>query len=219
MRCGRVPTAWPAWSALYFPQEAAHLGSEALCRLDVAHMPDSGHHHQARRWDLGVEILSHTQRGTYILVAVQQQGRHVDAWKHIAEILIGERVKEHLLSGRMELGQERHDLVDQLRRCRFREHGRAPLACPLLGWQVECPQDVLEALFDYLGWQGAGPPGIDRSQDQGPRDRGMPTVEIQRELAAEGQPEHVRSLQAERLDERGEAVDVVGRAEPLGRIR
>jgi hypothetical protein len=46
----------------------------------------------------------------------------------------------------------------------------------------------------------------------------MPAVELQGEPAAEGQAEQVRLLEPECLDEGGEAVGVVARAEVLGRI-
>lgn len=46
----------------------------------------------------------------------------------------------------------------------------------------------------------------------------MPLVELQGESAAEGQAEQVRLFEPECLDEGGEGVGVVARAEMLGRI-
>ena len=46
----------------------------------------------------------------------------------------------------------------------------------------------------------------------------MPAVELEREPAAERQPDHVRPSQAECRDEGGEAVGEVGEAKRFGRI-
>jgi hypothetical protein len=46
----------------------------------------------------------------------------------------------------------------------------------------------------------------------------MAAEELERQSGAERQPEHVRALEAERLDEPGEAVGVAGQAVLLGRV-
>ncbi len=47
----------------------------------------------------------------------------------------------------------------------------------------------------------------------------MATIELKRQPSPERQPEHMWSLQAERVDERRKAIGIVGQAERLGRIR
>ena len=47
----------------------------------------------------------------------------------------------------------------------------------------------------------------------------MPAVELESQPTAKGQPRHMRSSQAERVDERRKGIGEVGQAKRFGRIR
>ena len=111
------------------------------------------------------------------------------------------------------------DLVDELRRRRFREESRDHRAHELIGRQIGYLQALPQALFDDLSRKGAGPPRIGAGEHQRHWDRGVPTVELEAKRSAERQPGHVRPPKAERVNESGEAVRVVRHAERLAWIR
>jgi hypothetical protein len=148
------------------PQETAHLGVEAFCRLDVDHVTDPRDDHESRTRDLGVKVLRYVQRRTRIFLAVQQQRRHVDALKDVAKICFGKRTRRRPQPGRMELGDVRRDLPDEFRRGRLREQRRDQGAHQLIRRQLGLPKGLLEALIDDLGGKRAGPPRIGRRQHQ-----------------------------------------------------
>ena len=84
-------------------EKLADLAVESLRSLDTARMTDAWQDNKPRRGDRGVEGLGHVQRGTLILVAVQQQRRNVHARKHITQIRFGKRPRHGSEPGWMEL--------------------------------------------------------------------------------------------------------------------
>lgn len=132
-------------------KEIADLAIEVVGGLDVAEVTDSGQHHECRPWDLGVEVFSHGQRRAFVGVPVQQQGRDFDAGKNVSEIGLCKRAELHSMPDRMDIGHDRHDLVDHVLGRRLAEHPRHVPGQPFLGGQVGFPQGSLEAFFNDLG--------------------------------------------------------------------
>ena len=93
--------------------------------------------------DPGVEVLGHPERRSPIRVAVEQERRHVDPRKHVAQVRLGQGVRHRPVSGRVELGHHRDDLIDQLRGRGFGEQPRDPARHELIGRQVGLPQRLL----------------------------------------------------------------------------
>jgi hypothetical protein len=119
----------------------------------------------------------------------------------------------------MEPQHARPERGDRPRRRAVGEHRREQRADELVGRQIGQHQCLLETLRNDVGREGAGPSGVRRREDQRPGDGGMVAVERERERGAERQPGHVRLLEAEPLDEAGQAVGVGVDAERFRRIR
>ena len=182
-------------------------------------MADAGQDHEPRRGDRRVQRLADGNRGAHVLIAVEQQRRHLDPGQDVAQIRRGERARQRAEPDGMELGHARREGVGGRLRHPGREHRRAHRGHELLRRPVREVQHLAQAPLGLLGRERAGPAGVRRGEDQRSRHRGMAAVELEREPAAEGQPGHVRPLEPERGHEAGEAVREVAERERLGRIR
>ncbi len=79
---------------------------------------------------------------------------------------------------------------------------------------IDARQHVAEIRFGCSTTSGeANRPSRHRREDQRAGNRGMPTVQFEREATTPLEAGHVWSPQAERRDERGQAVGPVGQAE------
>ena len=118
----------------------------------------------------------------------------------------------------MEGGHSVGEAGDELRRGGRREHRGEDLAGEPLGREVGQVDGLPHAVLDGVRGEPAGPARVGRDQDQRAGDLRMAAVQLDREPAAERQPADVRSLEAERRDEPGEAVREVRQGERAGRI-
>jgi hypothetical protein len=89
----------------------------------------------------------------------------------------------------------------------------------LLAREIRKSQRLVQAELDDLGRQRAGPAGVRRDEHQRARDVRVPMMELDRESAADRQPDDVRTFEPDPFDERGEAVGVIRQGETIGRIR
>jgi hypothetical protein len=112
----------------------------------------------------------------------------------------------------------RAELVDGLGRRRFGEHRREQRTHELVRRQIGEHQRLSQALRSDVSRKRAAPSGVCGRQYQRHWDGGVSVVELQGKRTPERESGHVRLVQAEPVNEPGQAVGVAGHAKGFQRI-
>jgi hypothetical protein len=87
-------------------------------------MSEAGHNHERRRRDRLVEGFGDTYWCAFVAGAVHEQGRYLDGVEHVTQVCLGEGVRHHATSHRADLGHDRRQFVDPVRRHHVGEQAR-----------------------------------------------------------------------------------------------
>ena len=159
-------------------QEEPHLAVEPLSAFDAAEVSDAGQDDQARPGNASVQSLAHVDGRADVLVAVEEEGWHIDSRKDVSEIGLGHRLQHCLVRGRANTSHEGPHLLDHLRRGRLGEQPRQVAGNPLLRCPLHVGGQADDPPAHFVGREGPGPSGIGAGQDEGPGNRGMPVEQL-----------------------------------------
>jgi hypothetical protein len=176
----------------------------------------TGQDHGRRCGALRVQCPADTEWGSHVCVAVEQQGRRLDARQHVAEVGLGQGVEHHPAARRASVAHKDKDAVGHLLgAASVSSPGR--YACPFRRRPREFAQESPEALLGNVGGQRPGPSGVGAGEHKRPRDVGTSAVELDGQRRPH-EADDMRPVQAERRDEPGEAAGLLGHAEVSRRV-